>query len=141
MITIAWPLNLCGGSNVPCVSAETIPAKDHEGFVMARTGPPYVIRPKIAAARRIGLVAAAVLLGGAAGLAAGQTPIPGEPAGLSVADFSERFVFRAVAADCVAGGWPYLATECLRMPDGSRAPPVRIIAIDRRTPIAERARR
>jgi len=73
-----------------------------------------------------GLVAALVLGGGVLLAAAGTSQ-----AGPAAATFPERFSAAALGPDCSARSWPYLAPECLRMPDGSLAAPVRVIAIDR----------
>lgn len=83
------------------------------------------------------VVAAAAMLAGAITLAGGETA-PARSAGLkadvTVASFSERwFDAGAMASDCSARSWPYLGADCLRMPDGSRTRPVRVIAIDRQS--------
>jgi hypothetical protein len=68
-----------------------------------------------------GLLGAAILL---SGVDSSRAEAPG-------ATFSERFSLVSKPSDCPSDGWPYFKAECLRMPDGSRARPVRVIGIDR----------
>jgi hypothetical protein len=85
------------------------------------------------------MVAAAAMFAGAATIAGGNTLAPRDAnagAGAGPATFAERFAVRVEAADCATRNWPYLGADCLRMPDGSRASVVRVIAIDHRTPAA-----
>ena len=82
------------------------------------------------------VVMAAAMLAGAATLATSQTLIPRGPGTIAdppAATFAERFFVGPVQSDCTAESWPYFAAHCLRMPDGSRARPVRTIAIDRQS--------
>jgi len=71
---------------------------------------------------------AAVLAGGALLLSGSDTSLAGAPA----ATFSERFYTRPARPSCSERTWPYLASECLMTPDGSRVRPARVIAVDRR---------
>ena len=84
---------------------------------------------------KVRILMAAAILAGAATLATGQPLKPRGPvntAASPAASFSERFVVEAPKPDCSTRSWPYLTAECLRMPDGSRPRPVRIIAVDGR---------
>ena len=86
----------------------------------------------IGAVPKLRILMAAGILAGAASLAGGQTLTPrGSDADARAASFAERFFPQAAEADCAIRNWPYLEAECLRMPDGSRARAVRMIAVDR----------
>jgi hypothetical protein len=91
-------------------------------------------RESAPAPKAIIAAAVAAMLAGAATLAGGETVPSKTPivlGGSPAATFSERFSAGFAGADCAPKSWPYIAAECLRMPDGSRARPVRIIAVDR----------
>jgi hypothetical protein len=82
----------------------------------------------------VGVVLAIVcagLFGGAAALASSGHGTPAS--GVKAASFADRFA--AARPDCSGGGWPYLAPQCLRRPDGTGLHPVRVIAVDRQTPV------
>ena len=72
-------------------------------------------------------VGAASLLGTAILLSGVDSSLAEAPG----ATFSERFSLVSKPSHCPSDGWPYFKAECLRMPDGSRARPVRVIRIDR----------
>ena len=87
-----------------------------------RFRPPLAAR--IAAVMAVGgasLLGAAILL---SGVDSSLAEAPG-------ATFAERFVLVSEPSRCPSDGWPYFKAECLRLPDGSRAQPVRVISIDR----------
>jgi len=83
--------------------------------------------PLVARIAAITAVCGASLLGAAILLSGADSSFAEAPG----ATFSERFSFVSQPADCPTDGWPYFKAECLRMPDGSRARPVRVISIDR----------
>jgi hypothetical protein len=92
-----------------------------------------LVRDIVAAAPRPAIfIAAAAMFAGAATLAGGETLTPAAAVTAvpdDAASFTDRFSGDRQAA-CAARSWPYLGSDCLRMPDGTPARPVRVIAVD-----------